>query len=228
MRFLGSLIIAFFPSPIKIWIFRRMGWHIGHKCYIGFSIVHANQVTLGNNVYIGHLNVIWRLQTLAMGSGSRINFKNWITGAHKGTFRLGKNSAVSGRHFLEASAEIIVGDNSIIAGRESQFFSHGISPGCLDDKRPIQIGDWCYIGSVSRFVPGAKVPSYCFVGMGSVVTKAHEEECMLLAGVPAKPRKKLNKKDAFFNRPFFPHAHHLSGYDGNSVKGISKKNDSTN
>jgi UDP-3-O-[3-hydroxymyristoyl] glucosamine N-acyltransferase len=57
-----------------------MGWTIGSHCYIGFSILQACHVTLGDNVYIGHLNVIWRLKTLEMGSGSRINFKNWITG----------------------------------------------------------------------------------------------------------------------------------------------------
>jgi acetyltransferase-like isoleucine patch superfamily enzyme len=223
MSSLLYICIIIFPSRLKIWILRRMGWTIGSHCYIGFSILQACHVTLGDNVYIGHLNVIWRLKTLEMGSGSRINFKNWITGARIGTFKLGKNSAVSGRHFLEASADIMVGDNSIIAGRESQFFSHGISASSLDDKRPIHIGDWCYIGSSSRFVPGAKVPNHCFVGMGAVVTKAHEEEYVLLAGVPANVRKKLNKSDVFFDRSFFHHAHHLSNYDGSRIMGNSSK-----
>lgn len=228
MLFWVSILLVFFPSKTKIWILRRMGWDIGRHCHIGFSIVQADHIMLGDNVYIGHLNVIWRLRRLDMGSGSRINFKNWISGARKGTFKLGKNSAVSGRHFIDASGNITLGDNSIIAGRESQFFSHGISPGCLDDKRPIEIGDWCYIGSACRFVPGTRVPSHCFVGMGSVVTKAHEEEYVLLGGVPAKIRKKLHKSDTFFNRPYFPHSHHLPTYDGKCITGVSQKNDPEN
>jgi acetyltransferase-like isoleucine patch superfamily enzyme len=219
MLFFNSLVIAFLPSPIKIWVFRKMGWKIGRQCYIGFSLVQASKATMGDNVYIGHFNVIWRLKTLSMGSGSRITLKNWITGARKGTFAIGKNSSMSGRHFLDASADIIIGSNTIIAGRESQFFSHGITPDCLDFQKSIIIGDWCYIGSATRFVPGAEVPDHVFVGMGSVVTKKHKESYVLLAGVPATIKNSFERNAVFFDRPFLSHAHHLPEYDGNHISG---------
>ena len=214
-----SLVIAVFPSSLKIWMFRTMGWNIGRHCHIGFSVVCANQVDIGDNVYIGHFNVIWRLKKLSIGSGSRITFKNWITGARKGTFTMGKNSSISGRHFFEASADITIGSNSIVAGRGSQFFSHGITPDCLDFKRPIKIGDWCYIGSAARFVPGSEVSDHVFVGMGSTVTKKYTEEYVLLAGSPARVKKRLEKIAVYFDRPFLPHAHHLPKYDGNHISG---------
>ncbi len=140
---------------------------IGQGCRIGLlTVLDAKRVVLGDNVKIAGFNLLHRLVALEMGSGSRMNGFNWVTGAGAGSLRLGCNAAITRFHFFEASGNIVVGDNTIIAGRGSHFFTHGISSTNLDDVRSIEIGPWCYVGSTSRFVPGSCVSRGTFVGMG--------------------------------------------------------------
>jgi acetyltransferase-like isoleucine patch superfamily enzyme len=209
-----KILITLMPSVIKIWCFRAMGASIAEGCYIGFSIIDANNLVLGKCVYIGHFNILWRLNNLELESGSRVTLFNWITGGREGSFYLGRNSSLSFGHFLEASSNIRIGNNCIIAGRYSQFISHGITPYDLDDRRPIHIGDWCYIGSAARFLPGTGVSDHTFVGMGSVVTKSILENYVLVAGCPARIKKSLPKEAIFFKRSHLPQPHHTASYNG--------------
>ena len=193
---------------------RLLGAKIGKNCYIGFSIISAEHIEIGDHVFIGHFNLLWRLKELNFETGSRLTMFNWITGGRTGSFYLGRNSAITRFHFIEASATIKIGDNSIIAGRNSHLFSHGISPTNLDDMRSIKIGKWCYIGSSSRFIPGSGVGDYTFVGMGSVVTKNYDDNYVLIAGSPAVIKKRFSKDSIYWNRDYLPHEHQPSGYKG--------------
>lgn len=209
---LRSVITALLPSRAKIWVLRRMGARIGRGCYIGLSVIDAQDIEIGDHVRIASFNLVHRLTLLQMGQGSRMNGFNWITGAGIGEFVLGHHSAITRLHFFEASGSIYIGDNSIIAGRGSHFFTHGISSTNLDDVRPIEIGSWCYVGTSSRFVPGSGVSEGTFVGMGAVVTKRIADPYVLVAGNPAIIKKHLSAKDAYFNRSYLAHDHHPMGY----------------
>lgn len=209
---LWSLAVALLPSRLKIWVLRRRGARIGQGCWIGLTLIDADELELGDHVRIASFNLLHRLAALRMGQGSRMNGFNWITGAGTGSFELGHHSAITRLHFFEASGSIFVGDNTIIAGRGSHFFTHGISSTNLDEVRPIVIDAWCYVGSSSRFVPGSAVGRGTFVGMGSVVTKAFADRFVLLAGSPAIVRKQLSAQDVYFSRPYLPHDHHPPGY----------------
>jgi acetyltransferase-like isoleucine patch superfamily enzyme len=211
---IADLLIMCLPSIVKILIYRLKGAKIGKGCYIGFSLIGARDFQMADFSYIGHFNLIWRLKCLEIGRGARISLLNWITGGREGTFRLGNNSSVSVMHFLEASADILIGSNTIVAGRASQFFTHGISATNLDDKRAIHIGNWCYIGSAARFTPGSAVADGTFVGMGAVVTRSFDETFVLIGGSPARHLKKLSGQDVYFDRPFMSHAHHPKNYEG--------------
>ena len=209
-----KFLFAILPSRLKIWVLRRNGSKVGRGCYIGLSILNAREIEIGDFVHVGHFNLIWRLKSLRLNSGSRISMGNWITGATEGWFELGRNSAITRFHFIEASSNIKIGNNCIVAGRASHFFSHGISATNLDDRRSIQIGNWCYIGSSSRFVPGAGVSDFTFVGMGSVVTKQFTETYVLIGGSPACVKKNIPTEAIYFNRSHLPHAHHPADYKG--------------
>lgn len=209
-----NFLLMFLPNKLRISFLRFRGAKIGDHCFIGACLISAKSIDIGDNVYIGHFNLIWRLDKLKLESGSRINNFNWVTGARNGSFYLGRNSAITRFHFLEASANIIIGNNSIIAGRNSHFFTHGISSTILDDMRPIKVGDWSYIGSSSRFVPGSEVPEGTFVGMGSVVTKVFDRKFTLIAGAPAVVKKEFGCDDPYFSRKYLPHDHHLESYSG--------------
>lgn len=207
-----SFLILLLPSRVKIACLRAMGARIGSNCHIGFSLISAEDIEIGDHVYIGNMNLIWRLRRLEIGAGARINALNWITGARHGAFELGANSSVSVLHFLEASGGITIGANTIIAGRASQFFTHGISPENLNDIRAIRIGDWNYVGSAARFVPGSGLSDHTFVGMGAVITKRFERNYVLVGGVPAKIVKELAKDSLFFDRTYVPQPHHDPAY----------------
>jgi len=207
-------IIIFLPSFLKITILKMIGAKIGKNVYIGYSLIEANKINIGDNVYIGHLNVIWRLNELRLENGSRIAMFNWISGARKGNFFLGKNSAITGSHYFESSNNIVIGENTIIAGKSSSFYTHGITPTNLDEKKPIFIGNWCYIGSNCGFVPGSVISDFTFVGMGTIVTKQFIENYILIGGCPAEVKKRLHEDDIYFNRKYLPHEHHPKDYSG--------------
>lgn len=212
MTLLGALLIAVLPNWSKIWLLRRRGARIGRGCRIGISVIDAREIEIGDYVYIASFSLMHRLASLKVGQGARVGSFNWITGAGQGEFVLGHHSAVTRLHFFEASGSIYIGDNSIVAGRGSHFFTHGISSTNLDDVRPIKIGPWSYVGSSSRFLPGSSIGKGTFVGMGSVVTKQFVQTFVLIAGNPAIVRKHLAATDVYFNRRYLPHDHHPPGY----------------
>lgn len=207
-------LIMLLPSRLKIALLRMRGASIGENCRIGFSLLDASEICIGDHVRVGHFNLLWRLTRLELETGSVIVMGNWITGARTGKFRLGRNSGITRFHFFEASGNIDIGSNCIVAGRGSHFFTHGISSIDLDSIRPITIGDWSYIGSGSRFVPGATVEKGTFVGMASVVTKGHTQSYCLIAGNPARSKKELSSGDVYFDRPYLPQAQHPTDYQG--------------
>lgn len=206
------LTLAIMPSPVKVLILRLRGAKIGKNVKIGLAIINSENIEIGDNVVIGHFNLLWRLKNLQLQSGCAIVGFNWITGATSGSFFVGQNTGITRFHFFESSGDISIGSNTIVAGRGSTFFTHGISSVNLDDIRSITIGDWCYVGSGSKFVPGSGVNTGTFVGMGAVVHKAFTEEYILAAGCPAQIKSRLSQNDTYFNRTHLPQAHHPSDY----------------
>ncbi len=208
------VVAHLFPSPIKILLLKIAGYKIGQNTYIGYSIISGEQVEIGSNVSIGHFNLMRNLKTLKLKNGSRVGSFNWITGGGSGGLSMGLNASIRRFHFIEASGGVFIGNNSILAGRGSHLFTHGLSPSNLDDVRSINILDWCYIGSSVRIVPGVTIAEGNFVGMGSVVTKEFSEGYKLIAGNPAIIKKSLKKTDVYFSRPFLLHGHHPKSYNG--------------
>lgn len=207
MKRIQSIIVSILPSKLKIYILRKLGFSIGNNSYIGFlAILDCANITIGDNVYISGFNLIHRIQNFVVESYCKFDSFNWITGGGTGSFSIHNNSAITRFHFFEASGNIEIGDNSIIAGRGSHFFTHGLAPHSLNDVRSIEIGPWCYIGSSSRFAPGSSIAKATFVGMGSVVVKKFETSYILIGGSPAKILKNLSPKDKYFDRKYIFHS----------------------
>lgn len=207
LRFAKVVLLLLLPSRARVFCLRAFGNRVGIGCYLGFSIYDVEKITLGDHVYIGHGNVFKGLRELMMGSGSRIGNLNVFAGGGNGTFVIGKNSSISSGHYLDGIGDISIGSNTIIGGRRSCFFSHGITPENLDYRGKIEIGDWCYIGSNTKVAPGVKLCSHVFVGMGSVLRGVYVDEFVLLAGVPATVRKRYDPEAAFFDREEIVHRH---------------------
>lgn len=208
MFIFAMLLLSIAPSRVKILCLRIMGAKIGTDCYIGLSVIDAKSINIGNNTRIGHFNIIKSLNSLSLATGSKIESFNWITGGGLGDFTLGARSSVRRFHFFEASGCICIGSDSVIAGRSSLFYTHGLSPESWSEIRQITIGDWAYVGAAARFLPGSGVSVGSFVGMGTVVTKFHPESYVLIAGCPGRVIRSIDPNSTYFKRGPLRHAHH--------------------
>lgn len=220
-RFLALAIAALFPSFLKRPIYRLFfGYQIGKRVRIGFSIIDAKECAIDDDARIGHLNLVIGVKKLVIGDHVRIGHLNIIRGGDEVNleryseimrlneinsipdpfvvnpidprFHLGAGSIVTTGHKIDFTDRVTIGRRSILGGRNSSLWTHN-----RQRTRPIDIGDFAYIGSEIRVAPGGAIPSRCIVGIGSVITSALAVEGQLIAGIPAKPVKDLNEEDQF-------------------------------
>jgi acetyltransferase-like isoleucine patch superfamily enzyme len=225
-------LIALLPSFLMRPCFRLFfGYHIGKRVHFGVSIIDAAECHIEDDVRIGHLNVIIGVQKLTMGDHVRIGHLNIIRGGEEvrlgryseimrmneinsipepdavnpvePRFTLGAGSIVTTGHKIDFTDRIDIGRRTIIGGRNSSLWTHN-----RQRTRPINIGEFAYVGSEIRMAPGSSIPSRCIVGIGSVVTSKIDAEEWLIGGVPAKPLKALSAEDRFLierrTRPDLP------------------------
>jgi acetyltransferase-like isoleucine patch superfamily enzyme len=216
LLFLG--IIAIFPSWLKRPCYRLFfGYKIGKGVKIGFTILDAKSCEIDNDVKIGHLNALIGIKKLSIGEHTRIGHLNIIRGGEEvrlgryteilrlneinaipdpiasnpvdSRFILGDGSIVTTSHKIDFTDRVEIGKRVILGGRNSSLWTHN-----RQQTKPIIIGDYSYVGSEIRIVPGGEIPPKCIVGIGSVITKKFEGEYQLIAGVPAKAVKELDEE----------------------------------
>jgi acetyltransferase-like isoleucine patch superfamily enzyme len=194
------LLAALLPSCIKVVAFRRLlGWTIGKNVKIGFSYIHANSVVLADHVRIGHFNIIRNIKFLKIGENSYIaNLNSFFGATYEGWdshLEIGQSVNFMSHHFLDVGGKIMIGDHTVIAGRDSQLWGHGLVYDAFGSPslKPlnVSIGSHVYIGARATLV-GCSIPDRTVVGAGSVVTKQFAPEpCpYLIAGNPAIIKKR--------------------------------------
>src|SRR6266568_6457490 len=227
-----SACIGLLPSFLKRPCYRLFfRYRIGKRVRIGFSIVDARDCSIDDDVQIGHLNIIIGVEKLSIEDHVRIGHLNIIRGGAEVSlgryselirlneinsilepeivnpieprFTLGPGSIITTGHKIDFTDRVKIGRRSIIGGRNSSLWTHN-----RQRTRPINIGDFAYVGSEIRIAPGGSIPSRCIVGIGSVITGELTGEEQLIAGVPAKPIKALSEEDRFLierkTRPDLP------------------------
>jgi acetyltransferase-like isoleucine patch superfamily enzyme len=102
---------------------------------------------------------------------------------------LGAGAFVVSGHRLDFTDRIKIGKNVIVAGRNSSLWTHN-----RQATKPIEIGDYCYIGSEARLAPGAKLGDLSILGMGGVLAGEGPARTVL-GGVPAKPIRAITNDD---------------------------------
>jgi acetyltransferase-like isoleucine patch superfamily enzyme len=215
-------LIAFlllpFPSFMKVLGYRYLlGYQIGKGVRIGFSVLIAGKCRIGERTVIGNLNYIAYMQELSLGEDVRIGHVNILLGgrlvemgdgATIGRFNeinsiltplarghsdpvltLGQRAVVTAWHKIDFTDRVTLEESVVLAGRVSNLWTHN-----RQDVAPVRIGAHSYVGSGIQMVPGSSIGRHCVVGLGSVITKAHVEEGVLLAGVPAKVVKQLDEE----------------------------------
>jgi len=219
VRLAGLTFVALLPSALKKPFYRVVfGYRFHPSVRIGLTLLDAEHVDLGEGTRIGHLNVIVRVGRFQTGCQARIGTLNVIRGGEHVRFgdyadvirlnvlnaipdhdcstdpesvlEVGPGTVITSGHRIDFTDRVTLGRNVIIGGRNSSLWTHN-----RQETAPIEIGDFCYLGSEVRLAPGAKLPNDCILGMGAVLTGTINEPRSLVAGVPAKVVRPLDEKD---------------------------------
>ena len=215
MRTLFVAFSLFLPPGLKRqWLRLTCGFQLAPGSRIGLSWINPHTLSMESGACIGHLTVCKGVEELRMGANSSIGNLNWITGFPKsisGHFEeertrecclvLGRETAITHRHYLDATGDIFVGEFSTVAGIRSQILTHTIDlrknrQSC----RPVHIGARCFVGTGCVVLPGAKLPDRCVLGAMSLFKDSFHEEGMLYAGNPAEKRRALDTSEGYFAR----------------------------
>ncbi len=210
MSKLYLILLAILPSFVKIRLLNARGHKIDKSCRIGICYLDIKLIEMKKGSKISSLNFFKGLQSLKMGEYARIggNF-NWFTASHLhklgqegyGEVIIGMGSNITSKHFFDVQQRIQIGEQSLIAGFRSTFWTHGYRDTANSQNNGITIGSNCYIGSQVIFLQGTSIGNNNFVGAGSVVTRNYANATYeLIAGNPAKRVKSLEKDLDFFNR----------------------------
>jgi acetyltransferase-like isoleucine patch superfamily enzyme len=208
-----QFFFLFLPWSIRAWLLSHIcGFQFDKGAKIGWSIVRAKRIYLGKQAYIGHGNLISKLQVLEVHSFGRIGNFNWISGGvsnsiyqinpgSAGVLKLGEHAALTSWHRLDCTGGIHIGKFSTVAGWQSQFVTHGIDLAKNQQSgSPIIIGDFTMVGTRCIILKGASLPNYSVLAAGSLLNKNWQETYTLYGGIPASPLKKISKELGYFQR----------------------------
>lgn len=201
-KYITCIFVLFLPSIVLRPLLRLLGHKIGKKSKIGFSVITSCTIVIGDEVRIGHFNLILN-QSIHLSNKSVIGYlnifkgpfllnleersaignKNYITRGFIGltygssVLRLGKVTKITTGHHLDLTRNIKFGDYSILAGIRSQMWTHGYYHADKGEERiridgDISIGNNVYIGSGCVFNPGINVSDAIHIGGGSVISKS--------------------------------------------------------
>ena len=153
------------------WDFREIGngviFETGVLCF------HPENITLGDEIYLGHYSIIkgYYENQMLIGSGTWIGQNAFLHSA--GGLKIGKKVGIGpGVKILTSSHKLSGGINLSIIDRPLEFAA-------------VEIDDGCDIGANAVILPGVKLGKNVQVGAGAVVTKSFSNGAVV-KGVPAK------------------------------------------
>jgi carbonic anhydrase/acetyltransferase-like protein (isoleucine patch superfamily) len=219
LRLASLLTLGVLPGFVKKPLYRLLfGYRIGSGVRIGLSLIDASSVSLGEETSIGHFNLVTRVGRFETGRHARIGMLNVVRGGDcvvlgdysdvvrfnvlnaipdhdcttepESVLEVGSGTVITSGHRIDFTDKVTLGKNVIIGGRNSSLWTHN-----RQETAPIEIGDFCYLGSEVRLAPGAKLPSECLLAIGAVLAGEVKEPRSLVAGVPAKVVRPLNEND---------------------------------
>lgn len=131
-----------------------------------------------------------------LGDGANVGFGGTTTST--ATLRIGDRVTISQHAILNANCAIDIGDNvgtgSYLAiWTHGYHFGHGPLIGIQPAYAPVRIGRNAWLGFHVTILPGTSVGENSIVAAGSVVTTDVPAD-VLVAGVPARVKKTLDKK----------------------------------
>ncbi len=215
-RFLVSLAALLLPWRLRrLVLVHVLGYEIHRTARVGCSLICPARLRMGPGSKIGHLTLCKTgVELLELGEGAQIGNLNWITGIPlKETAHLQDRkdrhpelvvhdqAALTNRHYVDCTATVSIGRFSTFAGCRSIVLTHSIDLiSCKQGATPVSIGEYCFVGAATVFLPGAALPDYSVLGANSLLNKHYSEPYYLYAGSPARPVKQLNQDMKYFTR----------------------------
>ena len=215
MKWLSVLLSIFLPASSRRWFLQsQFGYKIHPTCRLGLCWIAPSRLIMEEGSSIGHLTVCKNIDLLHLKRHASIGRGNWITGFPLGpsphfaeeTDRrpeliLGEHSAITHRHLIDCTNSVRIGAFTTMAGFQSQILTHSID---LDRNRQasssVRIGDYCFVGTNSVFLPGSELPSFSVLGAKSLLNRSFTDNYYLYGGVPAQPIKQLSPDYGYFRR----------------------------
>ena len=219
LRLVALVLVGLLPNLVKRPLYRLFfGYRIGRGVRIGWALLDAQKLQLGEGTIIGHFNLVLRVAELRTGRQCRVGMLNIVRGGARvilgdyvsvmrlnvlnsipdhdctttptSELELGDGTIVVSGHRIDFTDAVTIGKNVIIGGRNSSLWTHN-----RQQTAPIKIGDFCYLGSEIRAAPGARLASECILALGSVLASDIDTPRSLVGGVPAKVVRPLNDDD---------------------------------
>ena len=216
-----GLIAAVCVAPLP-WRIRRvffnsiLGYKIDKTAMISrWSLVLPAHLEMGPHSRIGPFTVCKGLERLRLEERGYIGALNWITAFPLGTgsrhFEMDagrkpqliveRHAAITSRHLIDCTDEVVVGAFSIVAGFRSQILTHSID---LKESRqhckPVHIGHHCFVGTACVCLGGSALPDESVLGAHSLLNEHHSMSGYLYGGVPAKPIRPVDPESKYFSR----------------------------
>ena len=153
------------------WAFRGLGDNVVLEN--GVLVFHPENISLGENVYVGHQAILkgYYRNEMSIGDGCWIGQQCFLHSA--GGLYIGREVGVGpGVRILTSQHDIYQDRNLSILHRPIVFAS-------------VRIGAGSDIGAGATILPGVELGEYVQVGAGAVVAKSFPAHS-IVAGVPAK------------------------------------------
>lgn len=141
--------------------------------------------------WVGHIpshhfrRFVYRLAGVKIGKGSTIHM--WCNFFNTRGVSIGKDTIVGDHAFLDGRAPLRIGNHVDIASQVLIYNSqHDIdSEDFQAIEKPVEIGDYVFVGPRAIILPGVKIGKGAVVAAGAVVAK-NVPAGKIVAGVPAE------------------------------------------
>lgn len=215
MKKLLMVLSVLLPWSIRRGVLeKQFGFTLHPTSRIGLAWIFPDRLIMEANASIGDLTVCKNIALLHLQARASIGRGNWITGFPLGpsphfaqeTDRqpqliVGEHSAITHRHLIDCTNAVTIGKFTTFAGFQSQILTHSID---LERNRqasaPVQIGDYCFVGTNCVLLGGSALPDYSVLGAKSLLNKSFTETHHLYAGVPARSVQPLSPDGEYFKR----------------------------
>ena len=210
LRRLATFVLFLLPGgPLKNRLLNWSGHDIAATAHIApVLVVDVARFELADGARIGLGNVFRQLTLVSMGELSTIGQWNWISAApmirakspETCVLRLGRESAIVSRHFLDCAGSITLDDFAMVAGNRSMLMTHGMDLAEGSQKiSGIRIGKHSLLNSGNKVNAGSLLPDCSATTMGAVLSPGLVAEGWLYSGDPAAAIREVGD-GAWFSR----------------------------